>query len=183
MKSYARAVLIITIYHLAVSCGTSLKVTSDYDKNANFKQYKTFTIDTVRINERVSRSNINRITDAIKADLLRKGFIENISNPDLKISAAAILKNKQSVTANTDYSSTYRPQGWDEGAGVKRYTTYNLQNYKDGSLLIDIADAKTNKLVWEGIGDKQIDKPLKDPDKEIPAMVNSIMAGFPPKEK
>ena len=76
------------------------------------------------------------------------------------------------MAGNTDYYSE-----------VTRYTTYNLQNYKDGSLLVDIADAKTNKLVWEGIGNKQVNKPIKDPDKEIPAMVTSIMAGFPPKEK
>lgn len=181
-KIYTGIAFIITIIVLEVSCGTSLKVISNYDKNANFRQYKTFVIDPVRINESMSQEDINRITNAVKADLVRKGFVENTSAPDLKITAAAIIKDKQAGTANANASS-YRPREWDESVGATGYTTYNLQNYKDGSLLIDIADAKTNKLVWEGIGNKQVNKPSKDPDREIPAIVTSVMAGFPPKEK
>jgi len=171
MKIYTGKAFILSIVAVNVACGTSLKVMSDYDKNIDFKRYKTFAVDTVRINETLNQLNISRITNAVKADLVKKGFTENISGPDFKVSAAAIVKDKQSMAGNTDYYSE-----------ATRYTTYNLQNYKDGSLLVDIADAKTNKLVWEGIGNKQVNKPIKDPDKEIPAMVTSIMAGFPPKE-
>jgi hypothetical protein len=186
MKIYTGIVFTTTIVALTASCGTSLKVISNYDKNANFQQYKTFAVDTARINERISWLNINRITNAMRADLVKKGFTENISDPDIKVSAAAIIKVKQPVAANTDHNSngaSERPWGWDGGMGVKSYTTYDLQNYKDGSLLIDIADAKTNKLIWEGVGNKQMDEPLKDPGKEIPAIVASVMAGFPPKGK
>jgi hypothetical protein len=47
-------------------------------------------------------------------------------------------------------------------------------------LIIDIIDPKTKQLIWEGIGNKEIDKPSSDPDKAISAAVKSIMAGFPP---
>ena len=60
------------------------------------------------------------------------------------------------------------------------YTTYNVDTYKDGSLIIEIIDAKTKKLVWEGIGNKEIDKPVTDPDKKIAAAVAAIMKNFPP---
>lgn len=165
------------------SCSPSVKVTSDYDKNASFSQYKTFAVDTFRMNQRISQLNTNRITNAIKAELVKKGFTENISAPDLKVNVAAVLKDEKSVSSNTDYygyGGVYRPWGWGGGLGATGYTTYNVQNYKDGSLIIDIADAKTNNLIWEGIGNKEIDKPLKDPDTEIPAAVASIMKNFPP---
>ena len=183
MKIYARIVFLITIIDLVVSCGTSLKVISNYDKNVNFQQYKTFAVDTMRINERISQLNINRINNAVKADLVKKGFTENVSDPDLKVRTAAMLKDEQSAAVGTDNGGTYKSWDWEGSVGASRYTTYNLQNYKDGSLLIDIADAKTNKLVWEGIGNKEVGKLLKDPDKEVPAIVASVMAGFPPKEK
>jgi hypothetical protein len=64
--------------------------------------------------------------------------------------------------------------------GATGYTTYNVQNYKDGSLIIDIVDAKSKNLIWEGIGNEEIDKPLKDPDTAIPAAVASILAKYPP---
>jgi hypothetical protein len=186
MKLYTGIACIITIVALAVSCGTSLKVISDYDKAADFQRYKTFAIDTVVINEKISKSSISLISNAVKANLMEKGLTEIFSGADLKVRAAAILKDQQSVAANTDhdsYGSTHKPWDWEGSVGASRYTTYNLQNYKDGSLLIDIADAKTNKLVWQGIGNKGMNKPLKNPDKEIPALVASVMASFPPKGK
>lgn len=166
-----------------IACSPSLKVTSDYDKQASFTQYKTFSIDTFRMNQRISQLNTTRITNAVKAELVKRGLTENAASPDLKVNVAAILKDQQSVTSNTDYygyGGVYRPWAWGGGMGATGYTTYNVQNYKDGSLIIDIADAKTNNLVWEGIGNQEIDKPLKDPDTQIPAAVASIMKNFPP---
>ena len=64
--------------------------------------------------------------------------------------------------------------------GVSSYTTYDVQNYKDGSLIIDIIDAKTQKLIWEGVGNKEIDSPAKDPEKAINEAVATIMSNFPP---
>jgi len=166
-----------------VSCGSSLKVTSDYDKNANFLQYKTFSIDTLKMAQHISQLNTNRVTNAIKAEMTKKGFTENVLNPDLKINVAAILKDQKSVTASTDYygyGGVYRPWAWGGGLGSTAYTTYNVQDYKDGSLIIDIADAKANNLIWEGIGNKEINKPLKNPDTQVPELIASIMKSFPP---
>ncbi|HEX5153980.1 MAG TPA: DUF4136 domain-containing protein [Parafilimonas sp.] len=183
MKNIKNALFVLLSAALATSCGPSLKVTSDYDKSANFQQYKTFAIDTFRMNQRISQLNANRITNAIKAEMVKKGFTENTSGPDLKINVAAVLKDQKSVSSTTDYygyGGVYRPWAWGGGLGATGYTTYNVQNYKDGSLIIDIADAKTNNLVWEGIGNEEIDKPVKDPDTQIPAAIASIMKNFPP---
>ena len=163
-----------------VSCEPSLRVTSDYDKSANFQQYKTFAISENREgNKSISELNHDRIIKAIKAEMLKKGFQENTSAPDLLVLSATILKQKQSVSATTDYygyGGMYRPYGWGGGMGT---TTYNVYDYIDGSLIIDVVDSKTQKLIWEGIGNKEIDAP-KDPDKNIPIAVAKIMAGFPP---
>lgn len=183
MKTSYNSLLIAFFVVCITSCGPSLKVTSDYDKQANFSQYKTFAVDTFRMNQRISQLNTNRITNAIKAELVKKGFTESSTNPDLKVNVSAILKDQKSVSSTTDYygyGGVYRPWAWGGGLGATGYTTYNVQNYKDGSLIIDIADAKSNNLIWEGIGNEEIDKPLKDPDTQIPAAIASIMKGFPP---
>lgn len=176
-------VIITTISLGLFSCSSSVKVTSDYDKNANFQQYKTFALDTLRMTQRISQLNTNRIINAVKAEMTKKGFTENTSSPDLLVGISAILKDEKSVSSNTDYygyGGMYRPYAWGGGMGATGYTTYNVQNYKDGSLIIDVADTKTKNLVWEGIGNKEIDKPISDPDTAIPAAVASIMANFPP---
>jgi uncharacterized protein DUF4136 len=166
------------------SCEAPLKVTNDYDRNANFQQYKTFSLNKITDPKRQSVSQLNqdRINNAVIADMSRKGF-QPSDNPDLLINLAVILKDKQSVTANTDYygyGGFYRPYGWRMGMGPTAYTTYSVQNYKEGSLIIEVIDAKTKNLLWEGIGNKEIDGPVKDPDTAIPAAVTKIMASFPP---
>jgi len=131
----------------------------------------------------VSQLNAERIISAIKAEMVRKGFKETGSNPDLLVNAMTILKDKQEVTATTNYygyGGAYRPYGYYGGAGSSGYTTYNTYEYKDGSLIIDIVDAKTNKMIWEGIGNKDIDHAPKNPEEAIRKAVTSIMAGFPP---
>ena len=109
--------------------------------------------------------------------------METDNNPDLIVHTASIFKDKQSVTANSSYygyGGYYRPYGWGGAMGVSSYTTYDVQNYKDGSIIIDIVDAKTQKLIWEGVGNKEIDSPAKDPEKAINEAIASIMSDFPP---
>jgi hypothetical protein len=172
--------LIITLSVFAVSCSSTLKVTNDFDRNANFSTYKTFSVYSVKTTGSVSQLNAERIVNAIKADLTSKGFKYLESNGDLTINAITILKDKQSVSTTTNYygyGGLYRPYGYYGGMGNSSVTTYN---YRDGSLTIEMVDTKTTKMVWQGIGNKEIDKVSKDPDAAIKAAVNKILAGFPP---
>jgi len=167
---------------LIVSCEPSLKVTSDYDKSANFQPYKTFRMAQLTMqNQTINQLNQTRIINAVKSEMVKKGFQE-VADPDLEVNAVIILEDKKSVTANTNYygyGGYYRPYAWGGGM-ASGYTTYSVEDYKAGSLIIEVADAKTKKLLWEGIGNKDIDKPAKDPDAAIKAAVTSIMASFPP---
>jgi hypothetical protein len=175
-------VCLVLIIAIASSCAPSLKVTSDYDKSANFGQYKTFAIDTMRVSESLSQLNQNRIINAVRAALTSKGFTES-ATPDMLVHVSAIFKNQKQVSSTTDYygyGGFYRPYMWGGGVGATGYTTYNVQDYIDGSLIVEVADAKTRNLLWEGIGNKEIDKPAKDPDTAIPEAVNKILANFPP---
>jgi hypothetical protein len=55
-----------------------------------------------------------------------------------------------------------------------------VQSYIAGSLIIEIAAATSSKLLWEGVGNRDIDSPSKNPEKTIPEAVQKIMASFPP---
>ncbi|MBO9573881.1 MAG: DUF4136 domain-containing protein [Chitinophagaceae bacterium] len=166
------------------SCSPSLKVTTDYDKNVSFSNYKTYSFyQNEKGGSAISELNQERILNAIRTEMGKKGFQENSSSPDLLVNQVTILKDKVAVSSTTDYygyGGVYRPYFWGAGGGVSANTQYNVDHYKDGSLMIDIIDANTKHLVWQGIGDKEIDKPLKDPDTEIATAIETIMAGFPP---
>lgn len=167
-------------------CTPALQVHTDYDKSANFSVYKTFAM--YQLDEKsktVSELNANRIISAIKAEMVKRGYKEETSNPDLMVNAVIVLKDMKYVTANTQYynqyygyGGIYRPYGWGGTMG-SGYTTYDVQNYTDGSLIIDVVDSKTQKLIWESTGNRDIDGPLENPDTQIPAAVSKIMAPLP----
>ena len=185
MKTYLSGLLVVAAFIAVSSCGPSLKVSQDYNKDVNFAQYKTFAMyknDT--INPAISQLNRDRIINALKSEMVKKGFQENPASPDLYVNAVAIFKDRVSVSQYSNYYGSggyYRPYYWG-GAGMygSATTTTDVQHYKDGSLIIDVVDAKEGKLVWQGTGNKEIDGPIKDPDKKIPEAVSLILAGFPP---
>jgi hypothetical protein len=163
---------------LLTSCGPTLTVTNDYDRTANFSQYHTFKI--VKLEQQyqaLSQLNQNRVINAVRQQMIAKGFTE-AENADLLINITSILKNEKEVVANSySYGGYYRPYMW---GGGNMSTTVNVQNYIAGSLIIEVAAAQNNKLLWEGIGNQDIDSPSKDPDKTVPIVVQKIMASFPP---
>lgn len=185
-KSKTLRIIPILFLGLIYSCSPTVKVTTDYDHGANFSEFKTFAVYDLKAQEgQISQLNSDRVTNAIRADMLAKGFTESTTNPDLKVNAVSILKNKQSVTADSNfygYGGMYRPYGyWGGGAMMGgATTTFNTYDYVDGSLIIDIVSTKTQKLVWQGIGNAQIDSKPDNPDEFISNSITKILAGFPP---
>lgn len=178
-------ILPILVLGLIYSCSPTVKVTTDYDHSANFSEYKTFAVYDLKAQEgQVNQLNVDRVTKAIRAEMIAKGFTES-SNPDLKVNAVSILKNKTQVTADSNfygYGGMYRPYGyWGGGAMMGgANTTFNTYDYVDGSLIIDIVSTKTQKLVWQGIGNAQIDSKPDNPEEFINSSIKKILEGFPP---
>jgi hypothetical protein len=164
---------------LFTSCESPLTVTNDYDKTANFSQFKTYRI--VQLEQQyqaLSQFNQSRVINAVNAQMLAKGFTQSSDNPDLLVNITSILKNKQEIVSNSyGYGGYYRPYAW---GGGNMTTTTNVENYTAGSLIIEVANASTKKLLWEGIGNKDIDAPASNPEQAINAAVQKIMASFPP---
>ena len=171
---------------LIYGCSPTVKVTTDYDHAANFSEYKTFSVYDLKAQEgQVNQLNVDRVTKAIRNEMISKGFTESTTNPDLKVNAVTILKNKTQVTADSNfygYGGMYRPYGyWGGGAMMGgANTTFNTYDYVDGSLIIDIVSTKSQKLVWQGIGNAQIDSKPDNPEEFIASSVKKILEGFPP---
>ena len=177
-KLISLSTAILSALILYTSCGPQLTVTSDYDHSAKFSQYHTFRI--VKLEQQyqaLSQFNQTRIINAVRAQMIAKGFKE-AENAELLVNITSILKNQKEIVANSySYGGGFRPYMW---GGGNMSTTVNVQNYIAGSLIIEIASAANNKLLWEGVGNQNIDSPSKNPDKTISTAVQKIMASFPP---
>ncbi len=186
MKSKLNLLLSLSGLLILAACSSPLKVSHDYDKSVDFTKYKTYAIYKLEDKSgSVSQLNQNRLLAAIKTQMTAKGFTESETNPDVLVNVVTIFKDKQSVTANTNYygyGGYYRPYAWGGGM-ASGTTTYSTYDYKDGSIIIDVVDAAKKQLIWQGMGNKEIDKPAKDPEPVINDAVAKIMASFPPGAK
>jgi hypothetical protein len=161
------------------SCNT-IKVSTDYDKHVDFTKYKTFAFINLKVSDNISELNQDRIVEAIQFYMQKKGFVWDTLNPDMLVNATAIIKDKQYLSANTYGTGGYYRPYYGYGGTT---TTVDVVEYKEGSLIIDIVDNKTQKLIWEGIGNEEIDAPSKDPERDINYAVYRILLGFPPEPK
>jgi hypothetical protein len=165
---------------LVSSCKPSLKVSSEFDKTVDFTKLKTFALlNSESLTKAMNQQNHDRVLNAVKDEMGKKGFSEDSVAPDVLINVNAVFNVLASASGNNyyEYGSVYRPYTW--GPGVS-YTNYDVRHYKDGSLIIDVVDTSAKKLLWQGTGSREVDTPFKHPDKDVPKAVASIMMGFPP---
>ncbi len=181
MRKIGQKLLLAASVGFLFSCSPTLKVSSDYDRSIDFTRYKTWSLYPPEKSLTISSLNQDRIIKGVKSEMAKKGYQES-SSPDLLVNTVAIVKNKTDVTASTDYygyGGLYRPYYWGTGMSSS-YTSYSVDHYKVGSLIIDILDAKTQKLLWQGIGNSKLDQSHTDADTRIPEAIGKIMEGFPP---
>ena len=163
------------------SCGPSLQVRSDYDKRVDFSKYKTYELFNGTGNH-ISSLNQDRILQSVRQEMEKKKFVEDSIHPDILVNTSAIVKAGTEVSANTSYygyGGAGRPYYWDAGMSSS-HTSYDVTHYKEGSLIIDMVDASTKKLIWQGVGNSRIDESTKEADSRIAGAVNKIMEDFPP---
>lgn len=184
MKAITKIMLLLLLNCTILSCSSPLKVITDYDSKTDFSKYKSFSF--YQLTDKgpgLSELNQQRIINSIREELVNKGLKEVSANPDLLVNATAIVTEKKQVTSTNyyNYGGYYRPYRW--GPTYIGPTVYNVSELREGSLVIDIIDASSNHLVWQGTGNKEIDTGLKEPETEIPAAIAKIFTEFPPKSE
>ena len=180
-----RGIAIISLISIIVAvfasaCTPSVKVSADYDRSINFSAYRTFSMYEMKA-DNVNQLNQDRIEKYIRMEMSKRGYVESKNNPDLKVNAVTVLKNRRGISANTSYygyGGFYRPYGaW--GVPTAGYTSVSTYEYKDGSLVIDVIDAKVNKMIWTGSAVAELYNQPKNPEEAISKTVAKIMAGYP----
>jgi len=158
-----------------VSCAPTVKVTTDYDRSANFAAYKSFSLGNFTSTLNVTELNSKRILNSVRSEMIKKGYTEENSYPDLMINVVSLLKDKKSISAS--HNGMYGPYGLWPGGNAN--TTFRASDYKDGSIMVHVVDVNKNMLLWEGIGNAEMTKQPKNLDEAINNAVAKIMNKFP----
>jgi hypothetical protein len=175
-------VIYLLILFTVVSC-SSVKVTSDYDKGADFPKYKTYAFTEESLKLPIGQLNQDRVISAVEAELAAKGFTKS-DNADMLVDLLIKTQQRTEATA-TNTGGYYGRYGRYGYAGGMSTTSIDYNTYTDGTLIITFIDNPAQKIFWQGRGTKTVDENASASKREqnINYAVKTILAKYPPQIK
>lgn len=193
---------------LAVGLGllTSLsactpKVNVEQRANVNFSRYRTYDFADTEVKTSGDRNPLlrspitqDRIKQAIAGELGKRGLRQVENNPDFLVTTHTFVEQAERTVYDTQpaagfaypYSVGYRgrflPVNYGYWYGPSYYSQPRTEQYREGTLVIDFIDARTNNLVWRG----SVADPIDDAGRlgsEFSKNAKDILDKFPVAEK
>ena len=152
------------------------QVKTDYDRSANFAQYKTYSWEQVKTKDPLF---VDRIKSDVHAALAAKGWTAVPSGGDVSI--IAIQTTQEQQTLNTFYDGFGGGWGWRRfGGGGFGDATTTTETYQVGTLVIDLFDTKTKQLIWRGTASDTLSNNSNKNIKNLDKGVEKMFKKFPP---
>ena len=180
MKTIFYLSLIPTLFVFA--CTSGVKISSNYEEDVVFSEYSTFKVLPVEYEatDRLEYSEENKqiIEDAIISELEALNYTQEESNPDVLMYATLTIQKEAQKRERTF-------QDGPSYTGQRRYSwsasdSILVGYYDEGSLVINMIDAKKNKLVWHATARKALkNKPGDDREERIRQAVSDMFAKYP----
>lgn len=160
------------------ACATTLQTGVDFDPAATFTGYHSFA--WLPRSQPATRNPLNaqRVKDAIRAQLEARGlrYEPDLGRADLAVDFTLSSAERTDITT---YPAEFRG-GWRWGGGYFG-SDVDVHQYREGTLAIDLFDARAHRPVWHGWAKKPIDrKDLDNPGAAIQGAVAAVLAGYPP---
>lgn len=162
---------------LAMACQPSIQVFHDYDRQIDLSAYRSYDWKMFDAPESAQHPlydnelNNKRIRTAVEKAMNSKGYRQVSESPDLYIHYHIVIEDKSVVIRESD---------------LHNYNTYwlgldtNAYQYKEGSLIVDLMDARTNELVWRGWAVAILeDLNPKNAEQRLDRTIERIFEGLP----
>lgn len=170
MQILARSTALLA---LAVLGGcSSASIHADFDSSVDFDSYRTFSWFTEpESGEGYEYSGPldERIKSAVDEELKAKGLLKASTNTDLFV-AYHVAKRERVEVERWGYG------GWWGTGGGEAYS------YDEGTLVIDVVDATTRKVVWRGTATGFLEKDATPEERQerIDEAVRKMFSDYPP---
>ena len=176
------------------ACAPSPKIGYDFDRSTDFTAYHTYAwlqADQEKTGDRRADSSAvdMRIRIAVGTQLRLKGYQAlPEGTPDFYVAYHVGLKDSSPSISTRYYSDGMAGHAFAHSADTRSTSkspavVNDTASYLTGSLLLDIIDARSQKLVWRGTAAGEVDPGLTSAqrDERTKAIVHGILSHFPPK--
>lgn len=169
---------------ILAACASSPAIKSDYDHQADFSRYRTFGYMSLLGTDKAGYSTLltERLKDATRGQMEMRGYVYDAANPDLLVNFNGKLQQKTQVTEappppmgpyygyRSGFYGGWPGYGWGD-------TVYQ---YTEGTLNIDLVDARRKQMVWEGVAVGEVQNPdTATSSQNIDKAVAGIFAKYP----
>lgn len=151
------------------------EVHTDYDHNANFSQYHTYSWAKVEMPDPLYNSRVEQDMDK---QLQAKGWQRVETGGDVNLTAMGTTQTKTRL--DTFYNGGFG--GWRWG-GFPGQATTTSEDYQVGTLILDMFNASNHNLLWRGVASGTISNDAKNNDKRLESAAEKFFKDFPPKAK
>ena len=174
MKKRIATILLLTL--LAATATFAQKVNVDWDRGTDFSKFHTYAWQPSTHPAKGLWDQ--RIIDGVNTQLQAKGLKLVDSSPDLwVVYSNSIKKNQQVVGTGYNMGPAW---GWGYWGGPTT-TTYNTYTTREGTLIVDIADANDHQLLWRGSATDTLSDNSDKNIKKLNNALNKLFKNFPPK--
>jgi len=176
MKPMLRTAICTLFFMALLGSAFAQKVQTDFDHQANFSQYKTYSWQEIKPANSLWDA---RIKNAVDAQLAAKGWTQVPSGGDVAVVAIKTTQTQRSL--QTFYDGIGGGWGWRRfGGGGFGESTTTEQDYKEGTLVIDLYYAKTKQLIWRGSAQDTLSDKAAQNEKNLDKGVAKMFKAFPP---
>jgi Domain of unknown function (DUF4136) len=152
-------------------------VKTDYDHQANFGKYHTYSWLKVQASDQLWQERIQRDVDS---SLQEKGWQMVASGGDASVSAFGHTQNEQ--TMETFYDGFGGGWRW-RGFGGEGLATTTVENTPVGTLTVDIFDTQSKQLLFRATATNTLSGSAEKNEKKLASTVQDMFKHFPPKPK
>jgi hypothetical protein len=169
--------LVSVVLLFAVGCSPQFQVYTDYDPQKDvrsFSKFRWLEVQNVEAGQNpiyYNELNDKRIKSAVADELKTAGYSFDKVNADFIVHYHIMVKDK-GVVYTDDLGYCYGKYWMDEQT--------HLYQYSEGTIIIDIMDAKTNDLIWRGWAVSVLDyETAEGIHKVIKTSIDKIFVEFP----
>lgn len=179
--------VLLALATLLTACASGPDLRSDYDRSADFTQYRTFGFVDKLGTDSAGYSSLvtSHFKSAVTREMEARGYVLNQANPDLLVNFSASARTQtdvQSVPSAAPMGMGYYGYRGGMYAPWPMYATNDVQtvHYKVGTANIDVVDAKRKQLIWEGVGEGRLkEESLQNPGPAIDRAVALLFQSYP----